>query len=246
LTPKPVVPQTPGNATRTGGRIASFDKPQHNQQSHENQPFTQILPTHRGGYAGYRNCLRNLRPARPSRLHRNAGASRVQRRRDRKRTDRSDRAKIPICRGGVANINPKGATLGTGPFDFPVNFYESSAPFSGPTNFGSGDFTFANSGSGDFLGIQSSPDGFGSLLVPTGYVSGNALSDSATYNNKTLKRLGATPGTYEWTWGTGANQNFTLDIVAPGVPDSGSTLGLLFVSVIALFGLNRLRRVQLA
>jgi len=154
--------------------------------------------------------------------------------------------KFLFAGGGVANINPKGATLGTGPFDFPVNFYESSAPFSGPTNFGSGDFTFANSGSGDFLGIQSSPDGFGSLLVPTGYVSGNALSDSATYNNKTLKRLGATPGTYEWTWGTGANQNFTLDIVAPGVPDSGSTLGLLFVSVIALFGLNRLRRVQLA
>ena len=30
------------------------------------------------------------------------------------------------------------------------------------------------------------------------------------------------------------------------VPDTGATLGLLFVSVIALFGLNRLRPVQLA
>ena len=33
---------------------------------------------------------------------------------------------------------------------------------------------------------------------------------------------------------------------ALGIPDTGSTLGLLFVSVIGLFGLNRLRHVQLA
>jgi len=28
-----------------------------------------------------------------------------------------------------------------------------------------------------------------------------------------------TPGTYEWTWGTGVNQNFTLDAVAAPVPE---------------------------
>jgi len=28
-----------------------------------------------------------------------------------------------------------------------------------------------------------------------------------------------TPGTYEWTWGTGVNQNFTLDAVAAAVPE---------------------------
>jgi hypothetical protein len=26
------------------------------------------------------------------------------------------------------------------------------------------------------------------------------------------RRRGATPGQYEWTWGKGANQNFTLEI----------------------------------
>jgi hypothetical protein len=33
-----------------------------------------------------------------------------------------------------------------------------------------------------------------------------------------------TPGIYEWTWGPGANQNFTLDI---GVPEPPSLLLLL-------------------
>jgi hypothetical protein len=37
-----------------------------------------------------------------------------------------------------------------------------------------------------------------------------------------------------------------VSVTASRVPDTGSTLGLLFVSVTALFGLNRLRHVQLA
>jgi len=53
---------------------------------------------------------------------------------------------------------------------------------------------------------------FVSLSVPTDYVSGTALSDSATYSGKTLAELGVTAGTYVWTWGTTANQNFTLEI----------------------------------
>jgi hypothetical protein len=50
------------------------------------------------------------------------------------------------------------------------------------------------------------------LSVPTGYVSGTALSDTAIYSGTTLAALGVTPGTYVWTWGTTANQNFTLQI----------------------------------
>ena len=75
----------------------------------------------------------------------------------------------------------------------------------------------ASSGSGDMVGISAidSPEiggVFVSLSVPTGYVSGTALSDSATYSGTTLADLGVTPGTYVWTWGTTANQNFTLEI----------------------------------
>ena len=57
------------------------------------------------------------------------------------------------------------------------------------------------------------------LYVPDGYVSGSPLSDTATYDSQTFSSLGATPGTYEWTWGTGPNQNFTLVIGAAAVPE---------------------------
>jgi hypothetical protein len=78
------------------------------------------------------------------------------------------------------------------------------------------------------------------LDVPQGYVSGTALSDSATYDNATFASLGATPGTYVWTWGTGLpNQNFTLIIEGAGVPDGGSTVSLLGC---ALLGVAALRR----
>jgi hypothetical protein len=51
-----------------------------------------------------------------------------------------------------------------------------------------------------------------------------------------------TPGTYVWTWGTEANQNFTLQIGSvgvPGVSDGGTTVSLLGF---ALLGLAALRR----
>jgi len=117
--------------------------------------------------------------------------------------------------------------------------------FTGPTSFGSGGNVFASTSSGDFVTIvgSSTPK---MMMVPQGYVSGHSLSDSMTFNNATFASLGVTPGTYVWSWGTGTNQNFTLVIPAARVPDSGSPLGLFFLSLVGLFGLNRLRHVQLA
>ena len=136
-------------------------------------------------------------------------------------------------------IIPAAGVILTGPTTaLPTSLYSG---FSTLPNFGPGGFAAASSGSGDLVGVI-----FSTLTVPQGYVSGNALSDSSTYDNATFFSLGVTPGTYEWTWGTGANQNFTLQIGPAGVPDAGSTIGLLFLSLIGLFGLNRLRHVQLA
>jgi hypothetical protein len=103
---------------------------------------------------------------------------------------------------------------------------------------------FASNGTGDTVGMMFNGGNnlFSALLVPQDYVSGTALSDSATYNNTTLISLFVTPGTYVWTWGDGADQRFTLQIGSlgvPRVPDGGSTVSLLgFV----LLGLAALRR----
>jgi hypothetical protein len=108
--------------------------------------------------------------------------------------------------------------------------------FAGPTSFGSGGLFFANTSSGDFVGINATdhPDPF--IAVPQNYVSGAALSSSATFDNATIHSLGLRPGTYVWSWGTGLpNQNFTLRVV----PDGGSTISLLGC---ALLGLAALRR----
>jgi hypothetical protein len=57
--------------------------------------------------------------------------------------------------------------------------------------------------------------------VPHGYVSGARLSDTSTYDGATFASLGVTPGRYEWTWGSGANQNFTL-VIGPAAPESST------------------------
>jgi hypothetical protein len=134
--------------------------------------------------------------------------------------------------GGIeANIAPEVAQIvtGTGPaalFDLYVGVS------SGTTSFGSGHLTAANSTSGDIVGISDADE----VLVPHDYISGNALSDSATYDNTNFSQLGATPGTYEWTWGTGPNQSFTLIIGTPTVAEPSSLL--LLAS--ALIGLGTL------
>ncbi len=108
----------------------------------------------------------------------------------------------------MAEIYPGVAAIITGPtIHGPDSYYIN---FHGPMSFGSGLNTVANSGSGDRVGIHRSL--FLALVVPVGYVSGTALSNTSTWNNATFNSLGVTPGTYEWTWGNGANQNFTLHI----------------------------------
>jgi hypothetical protein len=59
------------------------------------------------------------------------------------------------------------------------------------------------------------------LLVPDGYVSGSALSGTAIWDAFTIASLGLTPGTYTYTWGTGAHtDNFTINIGAVPEPSS--------------------------
>jgi hypothetical protein len=110
----------------------------------------------------------------------------------------------------------QGCSISTGPTSSSVDSYIGGP--SGPTSFGSSPFGgFASSGSGNMVGIGVAPFWFEGVLlsVPNGYVSGTPLSDMAIYSGKTLATLGVKPGTYVWTWGNGANQNFTIQIEPP-------------------------------
>ncbi len=92
--------------------------------------------------------------------------------------------------------------------------------FSGPASFGSGGYTAATSGTGDFLGGNLAHH---LIAVPHGYVSGTPLSSTATWDSTTLAALGVTPGTYTWTWGSGADADSLTLYAGVPAPSSSST-----------------------
>ena len=130
-------------------------------------------------------------------------------------------------------------TLGTTAFT-DIDLYSG---ITGPASFGSGSEIDPNTGSGDHVRIQYN-NGQGWFAVPRGYVSGTLLAGSDTFDNATFSSLGVTPGTYEWTWGTGVNQNFTLAIGTAAVPEP-ATWALLLAGLMAIFGLKPSRRKQI-
>ncbi|MBV9007844.1 MAG: PEP-CTERM sorting domain-containing protein [Verrucomicrobia bacterium] len=117
--------------------------------------------------------------------------------------------------------------------------YDLYTGISGPANFGTGLFLAANSSTGSFVGVQGGGSGVFSkgLFVPPGFTSGAVGPSTATWDNATFASLGVTPGTYEWTWGIGANQNFTLQI-GTVVPEP-ATWSLLAVGVFLCVFLRR-------
>jgi hypothetical protein len=117
----------------------------------------------------------------------------------------------------ASGMSPADGLIVTGPTSEVVfDVYQEAT--TGPESFGSGGDTTGSSGAGDGVAIV----GGGEFIdVPHGYVSGARLSDTSTYDGATFASLGVTPGRYEWTWGSGANQNFTL-VIGPAVPESST------------------------
>lgn len=115
-----------------------------------------------------------------------------------------------------------------------------SKPFFGPANFGSGIGSKDGSVTGDFVLVWSQ---VGQLDLPVGYTSGTFLSNSAIWDVASFAGLGITPGIYTWTWGTGAEQSFTIDIVAPTVnAPEPAALGMFGLGVLLIGGFAGLRR----
>jgi hypothetical protein len=133
---------------------------------------------------------------------------------------------------GGAGINPAAPVIVTGPAGA-VDYDLYLGNFTGPPSFGNGGTTLADIGSGDRVGFYT----FTFLFVPRGYVSDNSLSDTSIYENQTFSTLGVTPGTYEWTWGVGADQNFTVQAVPEPSVSVLLVIGILFTGV----GLRQLR-----
>lgn len=90
----------------------------------------------------------------------------------------------------------------------------------GPTSLGPG-VGDIGIGLGDDVGIGRT--GTFELVVPDGYTSGAALSDSATFLF-TLSAIGLTPGTYVYTWGSGQTADDLKIIVNSAVPEPGSLI----------------------
>src|SRR3954453_1774269 len=98
----------------------------------------------------------------------------------------------------VPEVAPTFATEATGAAGT-INEYSGA---SGPPSFGPGVITDAISGTGDLVAIQLLGGGPGFVDVPTGYVSGAALSDTATYAGQSFATLGLTPGVYVYNFGS--------------------------------------------
>jgi hypothetical protein len=118
----------------------------------------------------------------------------------------------------------------------------------GPTSFGSGDVDTPDTGTGQTFGFTIAPDKGGGyfmpLFVPSTYHSGDDLTGSSTYNNSTFDTLGITPGTYQWTWGSGDTaQTITLQIGSAPEPSSAVVAVVGSVAFIA-YGWSRHRREQ--
>jgi hypothetical protein len=103
---------------------------------------------------------------------------------------------------GNSQIQPNAGTFITG-LSGQSNFEFYTGFTTNPTEFGTGDFLDATSTSGDLFGVTFGNDF--ELLVPDGYTTGNVISSTMTFTGQTFSSLGVTPGTYPYTWGSGAN-----------------------------------------
>jgi hypothetical protein len=118
--------------------------------------------------------------------------------------------------------------------------------FSGPTSFGPGAIAFATTATGQSVSIIGG--GVPLIAVFNGYKSGDQLTGSATWANSTFSSLGLTPGTYEWTWGTGANADDFIVQIGPATVPAPSSLILAGtgLSVVGLYTGIRRRRAAAA
>lgn len=114
----------------------------------------------------------------------------------------------------------------------------------GPGSFGPGGiFQGSGTSAGDdvyMVGV------LGELYLPIGYVSGAPLSGMSTFPGLTLADMSVTPGTYIWTFGSGATADSVVFVVgalpATNVPTLNETALAVLAGLLVLGTLPALRR----
>lgn len=141
-------------------------------------------------------------------------------------------------------IDPAEATLNIGP-SANVQLWNGA---SGPTSFGpgTGHVNTPDTSAGDFVQIDGKD---GIIEVPLAYVSGAPLTSTETWLGASFASLGATPGTYKWTWGTGRDADSLTVNIGRGqsgpVPEPASW-ALMIGAMMGLGAALRRRRSVLA
>ena len=110
---------------------------------------------------------------------------------------------------GAFGIGPSGA--------LDISLY-TGATFSYPSNFGTGGGGPSSvTGTGDYFGVFSGLYPTNTLVVPSGYTSGNFIQGTTTLSGSSFTSLGINTGNYNYSWGAGAGQSFVLTIGGAGV-----------------------------
>jgi hypothetical protein len=117
-----------------------------------------------------------------------------------------------------AEIVPSVTNLSTGPY-CPYRMCWSTYTLSGPLNFGGGTSRLLP------VAVAETPSTSSGRPTLATFPWHRATSPTAPcrtprpMTTRLSSSLSVTPGAYEWTWGSGANQNFTLDI-GTAVPEA--------------------------
>ncbi|MFZ9855088.1 MAG: hypothetical protein ACO3I0_08225 [Limisphaerales bacterium] len=141
---------------------------------------------------------------------------------------------------GFLNPSTGLAVVGAGQlWYYPEPSLGSPNPIMGP-----GSSRASTSFTGDVVGVTVNISGDSELYIKQNYVSGSALSGTATYANTTLSLLGFNPTSSSYTYTKGTDTIvFNIGSVPPPVPEaSGSVAGI----GLALAGWYQLRRRKAA
>lgn len=143
-------------------------------------------------------------------------------------------------------LMPNFPILQVGAFGAQLDNYSVAAVPAGASTFGTYGIIPAGVETGDATAFSSDLNhAFGPhdwrFAVPAGYVSGTQLSGSATFTGTSFASLGITPGTYAWTWGSGATaDSVTLTAAVP--EPSTYAMALAGLGVLGLWARRQQRR----